>query len=117
MAPRSKRPITNQNNARKRRQINLIDYQQPENGTSDTFFDTRAVMDEAVVNEDVDAHLIEEEMYVEEVFWDNGDIAEKLQTLRTSYDSEADKNLKYTTRPGGSELPLILICDESSLNY
>ncbi|KAJ8096911.1 hypothetical protein POJ06DRAFT_46412 [Lipomyces tetrasporus] len=42
-------------------------------------------------------------MYVEEVHWDNGEIAEKLKTLRISYYSKADKNLKYTTRPGDSE--------------
>ncbi|KAK9481922.1 hypothetical protein V1527DRAFT_62343 [Lipomyces starkeyi] len=69
-------------------------------------------MNEAVANEDGDAYwiddkFIEEEMYVEEVRWDNGDIAEKLKTLsKTSYYSEADKNLKNTTRPGGSERTL-----------
>ncbi|KAK9239597.1 hypothetical protein V1525DRAFT_417537 [Lipomyces kononenkoae] len=109
MAPRSKRSIANQNNARKRRQINPIDYPQSETGTGDTFLDTPAVTDEAVVNENVDAYFfdnnfIEEEMYVEEVWWDDGDIAEKLNALnKTSFYSEADKNLKYSTRPGGSE--------------
>ncbi|KAK9330757.1 hypothetical protein V1520DRAFT_354605 [Lipomyces starkeyi] len=68
-------------------------------------------MDEVVVNEDGDEHLIdnkfiEEEMYVEEVRRDNGEIA-KLKTLsKISYYSEGDKNLKYTTRPGDSERTL-----------
>ncbi|KAK9384184.1 hypothetical protein V1515DRAFT_612484 [Lipomyces mesembrius] len=113
MAPRPKRSRTNQNYARKRFQINRIDYQRFENGTSDTFLDTHATMDEVVVNEDGDEHLIdnnfieEDEMYVEEVRWDNGEIAEKLKTLsKISYYSEADKNLKYTTRPGDSERTL-----------
>ncbi|KAK9233716.1 hypothetical protein V1525DRAFT_422921 [Lipomyces kononenkoae] len=106
MAPRSKRSRTNQNNARKRFQINRID---PENGTCDMPLDATATTDEAVLNEESDAHLIEqieEEMYVEEVLWDNGEIAEKLKTLRTSYYSEADKYLKYRTRPGDSERTL-----------
>ncbi|KAK9350792.1 hypothetical protein V1523DRAFT_58688 [Lipomyces doorenjongii] len=111
MAPRSKRSRTNQNNARKRFQSNRIDYQRSENGTCDTLLDAHATTDEVVVNEGGDTHLIgsnfiEEEMYVEEVHWDNGEIAEKLKTLRISYYSEADKNLKYTTRPGDSERTL-----------
>ncbi|KAK9384186.1 hypothetical protein V1515DRAFT_583182 [Lipomyces mesembrius] len=54
-----------------------------------------------------DDTFIEEAMGVEaeEAHWDNSLINDKMNALqKLSYFSEADKNLKYSTRPGGSEL-------------
>ncbi|KAJ8103708.1 hypothetical protein POJ06DRAFT_217233 [Lipomyces tetrasporus] len=43
----------------------------------------------------------------EEVHWNDSVISEKMDALeRLSYFSEADKKLKYSTRPGGSERSL-----------
>ncbi|KAK9386941.1 hypothetical protein V1515DRAFT_580638 [Lipomyces mesembrius] len=53
--------------------------------------------------------VVEEGMRVEaeEVHWDNRMISEKMDALsKLSYFWEADKKLKYLTRPGGSERSL-----------
>ncbi|KAK9234190.1 hypothetical protein V1525DRAFT_459619 [Lipomyces kononenkoae] len=50
-------------------------------------------MDDAVVNEDVDAYFIENICIEEEVGWDNGDIAEKLEKNPTLQRSRAKEKI------------------------
>ncbi|KAK9426900.1 hypothetical protein V1505DRAFT_407119 [Lipomyces doorenjongii] len=101
MAPRSKRSRINQENARKRFRISLIDQQQSDNEacrveTRDTVL---AQMDLDVDDED-DNTLWDEDSVIEEGM-------DKMNALaKLSYFSEADKKLKYSTRPGGSERSL-----------
>ncbi|KAK9491746.1 hypothetical protein V1508DRAFT_398592 [Lipomyces doorenjongii] len=116
MAPRSKRSRINQENARKRFRISLIDQQQFDNeaGRVETRDTVLAQMDLDVDDEDDNTFwdedsVIEEDMRAEaeEVHWDNMIISDKMNALaKSSYFSEADKKLKSSTRPGGSERSL-----------
>ncbi|KAK9482897.1 hypothetical protein V1527DRAFT_474827 [Lipomyces starkeyi] len=116
MAPRPKRSRINQENARKRFRVSVIDQQQPgnETGRVETGDIVLAQMDLDGDDEDDNTFLdedsvVEEDMRIEaeEVHWDNRMISEKTDALsKLSYFSEADKKLKYSTRPGGSERSL-----------
>ncbi|KAK9239167.1 hypothetical protein V1525DRAFT_54445 [Lipomyces kononenkoae] len=112
MAPRSKRSRINQENARKRFRINVVDQQQSDNETDrvETRDTVLAQMDQVVDKEgditfwDENA-VVEEDMRLdaEEIQWDNRMISEKMDALsKLSYYSEADKKLKYSACPGGS---------------
>ncbi|KAK9234072.1 hypothetical protein V1525DRAFT_391817 [Lipomyces kononenkoae] len=116
MAPRSKRSIINQEISRKRFRINVVDQQQSDDETDrvETRDTVLAQMDQDVDEEGDNTFwdensVVEEDMRVgaEETQWDNRMISEKMDALsKLSYFSEADKKLKYSTRPGGSERSL-----------
>ncbi|KAK9482638.1 hypothetical protein V1527DRAFT_475777 [Lipomyces starkeyi] len=101
MKPRSKRSRINQENARKRFRISVVDQQQSDNtaGRVETRDTALALMDLDVDDEDDNTFwdedsVIEEDMRVEakEIHWDKRMISEKMNALeKLSYFLEADK--------------------------